>query len=584
MSVVKQPRLYGRLLQSVKPYTLVFCLGLVGTVLLSVCDAGLTFLIKPIIDKGSAIGHSASALAWIPIGMVLIVLIRAVSGFSSNYCLGYVGKTIVRDFRLKVFSKILNLPVTYFDVHGSAEMISTIIYNIDQLEQAASQSLIIFFREGMLAVSMLFLMFQASWQITLSFLLISPFVYFAIIYFSRAMRKLSRVVQETMKDVTHVVEEGVLANREVRIYQGYSYEVGRMHKATNANRNRLLSIVANNSVYSSLIQIMLTLPVALLLFLTIHSYFHLTIGSLALLITAMLQLPRPARRLTNLNSDIQRGLAATESVFELLDEQVESTGSLTIASRSRGDLRFEHVNFKYSTSNRLILKDINFHIPPGGSMALVGASGSGKSSCVNLIPRFYELSSGAILLDGQDIKTLDVNSLRSQISYVSQNTVLFNNTIFNNIAYALPEVNFEEVIMAAKRAAIYEFIMSLPEGFDTLVGDNGILLSGGQRQRVAIARAILKDSPILILDEATSALDTVSEKAIQTALNSLVRNKTTIMVAHRLSTIVDVDTIVVFENGSIVESGSHTELMSLGGNYYNLYQMQQAEVMHETIC
>jgi subfamily B ATP-binding cassette protein MsbA len=584
MKVVKQPRLYGRLLQSVKPYAFIFFLGLLGTILLSVCDAGLTFLIKPIVDGSSVISHSANSLAWIPIGMVFIVLIRSVSGFSSNYCLGYVGKTIVRDFRRKVFSKILNLPVTYFDAHGSAEMISTIIYNIDQLEQAASQSLIIFFREGVLAISMLFIMFHASWQITSLFLLISPFVYFAIIYFSRVMRKLSRVVQGTMKDVTHVVEEGVLANREVRIYQGYAYEVDRMDKATGANRNKLLSIVTSNSLHSSVIQIMLTLPVAALLFLTIHSYFHLTIGSLALIITAMLQLPRPARRLTNLNSDIQRGLAATESVFELLDEKIEPTGSLIIASRARGDLQFQNVSFKYNTSNRLILKDINFHIPPGGSVALVGTSGGGKSSCVNLIPRFYELSSGAILLDGQDIKTLDVNSLRAQISFVSQNTVLFNNTILNNIAYALPEVSMEEVIMAAKRASIYEFIVSLPDGFDTMIGDNGILLSGGQRQRVAIARAILKDSPILILDEATSALDTVSEKAIQSALDSLSRNKTTIMVAHRLSTIINVDNILVFEDGCIVESGSHAKLMSSGGNYYNLYQMQQAKAGYENVC
>lgn len=583
MNEVKKTGLYLRLLSTIRRYWFVFILGIIGTMLLSVCDAGLTFLIKPIVDGGTGPKTDLLFLSWIPFALFFIILLRSVSGFLSNYCLGYVGKTVVRDFRRKVFNKILQLPVNYFDKHGSASMVSTVIYNIDQLEQASSSSLLILFREGMLTIAMLFLMFKANWQISSVFLVLAPLIYFTIVYFSRVMRKLSKSVQDSMSEVTHVVEEGVLANREVRIYQGAAYEKERMYAATGQNRNKLLKVVVNGSIHSSSIQLILTLPVIGVLYLTLHSYFNLTMGALALIITAMLQLPRPARRLTNINADIQRGLAATESVFALLDEGDELSGSENPNVRAKGKVEFKNVYFNYKKDERLILDDINFTVLAGKSVALVGHSGSGKSSSVNLLPRFYELNSGEILLDDININKLDVNYLRSQISYVSQNTILFNNTIYNNIAYAMPDVTLDEVIAATQKASLYEFILSLPEGFDTVVGDNGVLLSGGQRQRVAIARAILKDAPVLILDEATSALDTVSERSIQKSLDELTENKTTIMVAHRLSTIVNVDEILVVENGKIVESGNHYDLIKKNGVYANLYRMQQVTGESEVV-
>lgn len=576
--------IYSRLLRFVKPYLWVFALGLVGTILMSLGDAGLTVLIKPLINGGVGMVNHSTAFKALPFLMLGIILARCLAGFLSNYCLGYVGKTVVRDFRQKIFKRILILPVSYFDQHGSGGLISKVIYNVDQLAQASSTALLILFREGVLSIALLAIMFWESWQITLLFMLIAPLVYIAIRYFSRVMRRLSRGVQDTMADVTHIVEEGILANREVRIYQGCQYESDRMNVATNTNRKRSLKIVASGSLHTSIIQIMLTLPMILILYLVIHSYFHITIGGLALIVTAMLQLPRPARRLTNVNADIQRGLAAAESIFCLLDEPSEASGSMVPATKSLGEIEFKNVNFAYNEKDDLVLQQISFKVGIGQSIALVGKSGSGKSSCVNLIPRFYNPSSGGIYLDGVNIQELDTVFLRSQMACVSQHTVLFNDTIFNNIAYAKNHVTKEAVILAAKQASIYDFITSLPDGFDTMVGDNGILLSGGQRQRVAIARAILKNAPILILDEATSSLDTESEKAIQSALDNLVQNRSTIMIAHRLSTIVNADKILVIDSGRIIESGNHHELIALNGSYANLYRLQQTTTKQEVIC
>lgn len=571
---------YRRLLGVAKPYWKLFVLGAIGTVFISFTDASFAWLVKPIINKGF-VNRDEVFIHWLPLLVLGIFLIRGVSGFVSSYFIIRVARTVVRDFRQLIFSKLLCLPASFYDKNSSGHILSTMVYNVEQVAQACSDSLLTIMRESSLVIALAIVMFAVSWQLSLLFILIAPLIAWVVKWSSKRMRRLSAGVQDSVGDVTHVASEGVEGYQIIRLYSGQSYEDQKFKAATKANLQRELKVTVTNSVGASSIQLLFSIPIAVtLLFATMPS-LHVTPGSFAAIVTAMITLLRPVRRMSMVNSEIQKGVAGAESIFRILDEQPEKdTGTKTVA-RVKGDILFENVCFEYNTSKRPILKHINLPIKSGQTVAIVGKSGGGKSTLVSLLPRFYDIDLGKITIDGIDIRDYRLQDLRQQFAFVSQNTILFNDTIANNIAYGLGnKVTKEQIIEVAEAAHAIEFISQMPEGFDTLIGDNGVLLSGGQRQRIAIARALLKNAPILILDEATASLDTHSEQHIQNALDCVMKNRTTLVIAHRLSTIENADKIVVLESGKIVETGAHDDLIRQNGVYAKLHKMQFKERKH----
>lgn len=565
---------YKRLLGSCRPYLGLFLLGMLGTVLASITDASLAWLIKPVINKGF-IDRDAAFIQWLPIGVVIVFLLRGVTNFTSIYFVTKVGRNIVRDFRERVFQHVLRLPASYYDKHSSGQMLSLISYNTEQVAEASTFALLTIVQEGCLVLGLMVVMMLTSWQLTVLFLITVPFIAMSLRYSSRRMRRYSKEVQHSMADVMHIAEEALEGYQVVRIFGGEAYETGKFSQAVNNNRRRDMKMVATNSISTTTVQLLASIPIAFTLYLATASASQINAGSFAAMIAAMISLLQPMRRLTRVNGMIQKGLAGAESVFKLLDEPVEPDEGKISLQRSKGQIEFKQVHFQYPGHHGKVLTDISLAIQPGETIALVGRSGAGKSTLVSLLPRFYNQTSGIITIDGIDHRDYRLADLRQQFSLVSQQVSLFNDTIAANIAYgAGREVTEAELHAAALAAHALEFIERLPQGFATAIGEDGVLLSGGQRQRLAIARAILKDAPFLILDEATSALDTEAERHIQAALTQLMKNRTTLVIAHRLSTIEKADRICVLDNGSIIEIGSHAELLAQNGHYAALQQMQ----------
>lgn len=566
-------KIYKRLLGSAKPYAAYFVIGVIGTALLSGIDASFMGFIKPIIDRGF-VQHQASFIEALPFLVVGIFLTRGIATFLSDYYIRRVSRSVVRDFRCALFSKLQKLPAYFFDAHSSGHVISTILYNVEQVAEASSSVLITLLRQISLFVGLVVVMLVVNWRISLLFIIIVPFIIWVVKWSSKRMRRLGTSAQEAIADVTHIAGETVDGYRIVRLHGGEAYQNKKFTDAANNNFHRELKITVTNSISSSVSQTLFAIPLAIALAIATSPFFHVTAGSFAAIIASMVSLLTPVRRLTGVNSAIQRGIAGAESVFAMLDEPDEVDSGTKTLSRAKGDVVFDQVSFAYRTSERTILNKLSFTVPQGKTYAVVGKSGGGKTTLVSLLPRFYEALSGSIKIDGVDIRDYQLKDLRKQFAFVSQNTTLFDDTVFNNIAYGLENPTREDVERAAEAAYAMEFISQLPQGLDTLIGENGVRLSGGQRQRIAIARALLKDAPILVLDEATSSLDVYAERQIQSALDVLMKQRTSIVIAHRLSTIENADQIVVVNQGEVVEIGDHQTLLAKQGAYAELYESQ----------
>jgi subfamily B ATP-binding cassette protein MsbA len=554
-----------------------------GMVVSAATEPAFAALMKPLLD-GSFVDRDPETILWVPILLLVIFLARGLSNFVTNYLMAVVGRGVIKRLREKMFTRYLAMPASFFDATASGELISKVSYDAEQVAEAATNSITVLIRDTLTIVGLLAWLFYLNWQMTLGLLVIGPFVTLIVVYVARQFRRVSKRIQGSMGQVTHVTQEMIEGNRVVKIFGGQQYEAEHFDLANEDNRRLHLRLALTKAAASPFVQFFVALALAGMIMFATQPQFHhsVTVGSFMSFLTAMMMLLTPIRRLTNINATIQRGIAAGESIFAVLDAPVEVDNGKEITQQVRGELVFKDVGFTYGTGQSQVLKHISFVAKPGETVALVGRSGSGKSTLVNLVPRFYEVTKGEVRLDDLPLKDLSLVSLRRQIAYVGQHITLFNDSIRNNIAYGdLRNAEDDKIIAAAEAAHAWSFISEMPQGLDTIVGEKGMLLSGGQRQRLAIARAFLKDAPILILDEATASLDTESERHIQQAFETLSKDRTTLVIAHRLSTIENADMILVLDSGEIVESGSHSELLDKKGVYARLYEMQFGRLASE---
>lgn len=565
-------QVYRRLLHYTLPYWRIFLIALTGMLVFSTTAAAFSKLIQPMID-GSFIHKDPSTIKWVPLAIIGVFALRTVGTFLSDYGMAWVARNVVHDLRELLFGHFLRLPTAYYDRAASGTLVSKMVYDVEQLADAASKVVTVFIRDSLTVIGLLALMFYQSASLTGLLLIVFPLLAVIVTYVSRRFRRLSHRIQHSMGNVSTVTQEVIEANREVKIFGGQGYEARSFAEVNHHNKRQFLKFFATNAISTPLIEQIVASTFAGIVYFATQQ--NITPGEFMSFVMAMVLLLQHARRLATVNSSLQRGIAAAQSVFSFLDLPVEDDSGKKVLERVRGNVEYRGVTFRYGENSETVLQDVNLTIRAGESVAFVGRSGAGKTTLVSLLPRFYDVSQGQILVDGNSINDVSLASLRSQIALVSQHVTLFNDTIAHNIAYGGLENTTQEAIRRAARAAhALEFIEQLPDGFETIVGENGVLLSGGQRQRLAIARAILKDAPILILDEATSALDNESERLIQAALDEVMRDRTTLVIAHRLSTIERVDKIVVMENGRIVESGNHATLLAKQGAYANLHRLQ----------
>ena len=566
---------YRRLLSYAFHYWPILAAATVTMMVMAMTEAGFAALMKPLMDE--SFGAAESDLArWIPLLLILLFAIRGVAEFGATYSMLYVARQIVKRLRKQLFERLLVMPVQRFQHQSSGELISRLTYNVEQVAGAATEGFSVLVKDTLTIVVLLAWMFYLSVVLTLTILVIVPAVVLVVNVVSKQFRRLSHRIQGNMSDVTHVTQEVIEGHRVVRIFGGETYERERFEGINEGNRRLHMRMEGIKAAYVPIIQFIVALVLALIIWMATADVLgeQITAGTFVSFLTAMLLLLTPIRRLSNINATLQRGIAAGQSIFAVLDETPERDTGHTPMERARGALRLENVSFRYEPGSPEVLRDIDLDIQPGESVALVGRSGSGKTTLVNLLPRFFHPTRGRILLDGHDIEDLRLRDLRRQIAYVGQDVTLFAGTVAANIAYGRLDSTKDEVCEAATAAHALEFIERLPDGFDTLIGENGVLLSGGQRQRLAIARALLRDAPLLILDEATSALDNESERMVQAALRNLMQTRTTVIIAHRLSTIEHADRIVVLDAGRVMEVGRHAELLARDGLYTHLYQLQ----------
>lgn len=569
-------QIYKRLLGYAWQHATVFIFAIIGMAVVASTEAGFAWIMKPMLD-GSFVEKDPVIIRWLPLGLLAIFVVRGVASFVATYGMEYVGRNIIRDMRQQMFTRLMRLPLAFYDRNSSGQLTSKLIYDVERVSQAATKAVTIVVRDTFTIIGLMVLMFYTSWKLAIVFFLIGPVITVLVVAVSKRFRRISQRIQASMGNVTQLSQQITEGHRVVKIFGGEECEDKQFSKANEYNRRQNMKLAATRAVSVPISQFLGACGLAVILYIATSKEMieALTVGTFMSFVAASMLLLAPMKRLTMVQSTVQQGIAAAQSVFLLLDEEAEKdTGTKTLSS-VQGDVEFKNVSFSYEKEKGEVLKDISFSAVAGETVAMVGRSGSGKSTLVSLLPRFYDIELGEIRVDGVPVQELKLDDLRSHISLVSQDITLFDDTVFNNIAYgALAECSEEEVIAAARAAHADEFITELPEGYQTQVGDKGVLLSGGQRQRIAIARALLKNAPILILDEATSALDTESERYIQDALGSLMKSRTTLVIAHRLSTIENADKILVMRDGAIVESGTHAELLAAGKDYASLYQLQ----------
>ncbi|OED66320.1 lipid ABC transporter permease/ATP-binding protein [Vibrio tasmaniensis ZS-17] len=570
---------FKRLWTYIRLYKAGLGVAVIALIINAVSDTYMISLLKPLLDEGFGNAES-DFLRTLPIIIFAMMFIRGVSGFVSTYCLSWVSGNVVMEIRRKIFSHFMHMPVSFFDKEQTGALLSRITYDSEQVSAATSKALVSIVREGASIIGLLTLMFWNSWQLSLVLFAVAPFVAWAISIVSKRFRKISKNMQTSMGHVASSAEQMLKGHKVVLTYGGQDLERGRFDTVSNQMRQQSMKLVTAQAAANPIIQMIASIAIVVVLYLASVDSIkaELTAGTFTVVFSAMFGLLRPLKALTNVTSEFQRGMAASTTLFGLMDLDTEQNkGTLKPATVS-GEVAVKDVTFTYEGAEKPALDKVSFNIPKGKTVALVGRSGSGKSTIANLFTRFYDVDSGTIELDGHDIRDYELKNLREHFALVSQNVHLFNDTVANNIAYAAGEVySREQIEHAAKLAHATEFIEGMENGIDTIVGENGASLSGGQRQRIAIARALLREAPVLILDEATSALDTESERAIQSALDELQKDKTVLVIAHRLSTIEQADEILVVDDGHIVERGPHAELIARDGAYAQLHRIQFGE-------
>lgn len=564
---------YRRLLKYLRPHVGTFVLGMLGAVLFSASMVSFSLFAKQFGD-GTFSNRDPKSIVLLPVLLVALFAVRGLGDFTQTYCMGSIARSIVKKLRDEVFARLIELPVGYFDRSSSSALLSRLTYNTEEIGRGTTESVTVSLRETLTIIGSVIYLIYLNGRLALIALTMGPLLGWLVSIINRKFRRYSRRIQDSMGDITRVAKETLESPRVIKVYNAEEYKKQQFHLVNEHNRHSHMRLILTRGLSNPVVQLVTSIGSAFVLSIAISEAINhrMTMGELLAFLVALVNIAQPLRSLVGVAAPIQQGIAAGESIFELLDQPLEPAGGTLQPQRVNGNIEFDDVSFDYAGKSGT-LEHIRVTVAPGEMIAIVGRSGSGKSTLVNLLPRFYDVSQGAVRIDGRDVRDYELKSLREQIALVSQEVTLFNDTIRSNIALGR-DVKPGEVEAAARAAHVMEFVESLPAGLDSIVGDRGILLSGGQRQRIAIARALLKNAPILILDEATSALDTESERVIQAALEELMLNRTTLVIAHRLSTVEKADRIVVMDSGHIVESGSHAELIARNGQYASLHRLQ----------
>jgi subfamily B ATP-binding cassette protein MsbA len=567
--------IYRRLLRYAKPYTGVFLIGVLGMILFAASQWSLAYLVKTFMS-GAFVKRDPAILWQIPAGVVVLFMMRGIGDYVANYYPSWVGRQVIKGLRRDVFAHYLRLPTAYLDRQQSGHLLSKLTYNIEMVADAATGASISLIGDSITIVGLIAYLFYLNWRLALFCILATPVIGWLMRIANRSFRRYSERIQNSMGDITRVAKEAIDAYRLIKIFNAEAHQERRFEDVNEHNRASQMKLARAKSVSNPVVQSIAAMALAGVLYVAIRQIFshNMRVDELFGFLTALMLVPGPLRSLVNVSGPLQQGVAAGQSVFALLDEPSEGTGGSRALARARGEIEFRNVSFLYDSNKGAVLRNVSFHVQPGETVAIVGRSGSGKTTLVGLVPRFYDVQEGAVLLDGVDVREYRLTDLRSQVSLVSQDVVLFNDTIRNNIAFNAVDKTQAQVEAAARAANVMEFVALQPQGFETPLHDRGQNLSGGQRQRISIARALLKDSPVLILDEATAALDNESERRVQQELSLLMQGRTTLVIAHRLSTVEGADRIIVLDEGRIVEMGNHQELLSLGGLYAALHGMQ----------